>query len=126
MAFRPLADGISIELLQNGAPVPRPSRGRRCPTPAPGEPRVTRRDRHFGRHSAIRMGWLQVDLRGLRVPVPHDSGWPARGASRCASGCSATRTSPGAPPSRSRPRSRCSSCARPRTHYTYCSTLTSV
>ena len=20
------------------------------------------------------MGWLQVDLRGLRVPVPHDSG----------------------------------------------------
>ena len=20
------------------------------------------------------MGWLQIDLRGLRVPVPHDSG----------------------------------------------------
>jgi hypothetical protein len=24
------------------------------------------------------MGWLQIDLRGLRVPVPHDSG-SARG-----------------------------------------------
>jgi hypothetical protein len=22
----------------------------------------------------LRMGWLQIDLRGLRVPVPHDGG----------------------------------------------------
>ena len=27
----------------------------------------------IARHSPA-MGWLQVDLRGLRVPVPHDSG----------------------------------------------------
>ena len=108
---------------------PRPSRGRRCRIPAPGEFLVGREsDRRPSprrpRRALPAMGWLQVDLRGLRVPVPHDSGCARARRLALRERLLGDPSSPAPPRSRSPPRSRCSSCARPPTHYTSCSTLT--